>query len=58
MFFKYPHSSMQDMNLDWLLKVGKQADKDHEAQYYVCRSDHGRGNCGIPDFPKPAFYDV
>lgn len=29
MFFKYPHSSMQDMNLDWLLKVSKQADKDH-----------------------------
>lgn len=29
MFFEYPHSSMQDMNLDWLLKVGKQADKDH-----------------------------
>lgn len=30
MLFKYPHSSMQDMNLDWLLRVGKQADKDHE----------------------------
>ena len=35
MFFKYPHSSMQDMNLDWLLKVGKQADKDHEEWTHI-----------------------
>lgn len=35
MFFRYPHSSMQDMNLDWLLKVGKQADKDHEEWTHI-----------------------
>lgn len=35
MFFEYPHSSMQDMNLDWLLKVGKQADKDHEEWTHI-----------------------
>lgn len=35
MNFEYPHSSMQDMNLDWLLKVGKQADKDHEEWTHI-----------------------
>ena len=35
MFFEYPHSSMQDMNLDWLLKVGKQASKDHEEWTHI-----------------------
>lgn len=35
MFFKYPHSSTQYMNLDWLLKVGKQADKDHEEWTHI-----------------------
>ena len=30
MIFDYPHSSTQDMNLDWLLKVGKQAEEDHK----------------------------
>lgn len=30
MINNYPHSSMQDMNLDWLLEVGKQAHTDHE----------------------------
>ena len=25
----YPHSSMHDMNLDYVLKVSKQAEKDH-----------------------------
>lgn len=29
MINNYPHSSMQDMNLDWLLSVGKQAEEDH-----------------------------
>lgn len=29
MIYDYPHSSMQDMNLDWMLKVGKQAETDH-----------------------------
>lgn len=29
MIYDYPHSSMQDTNLDWLLKVGKQAETDH-----------------------------
>lgn len=35
MIFKYPNSSMQDMNLDWLLKVGEQADKDHEEWTHI-----------------------
>ena len=35
MFFRYPHSGSQDMNLDWLLKVGKQADKDHEEWTHI-----------------------
>lgn len=35
MFFKYPHSESQNMNLDWLLKVGKQADKDHEEWTHI-----------------------
>lgn len=35
MFFKYPRSSTQDMNLDWLLKVGKQADEDHEEWTHI-----------------------
>ena len=35
MFYNYPHSSIQDMNLDWLLKVGKQADKDHEEWTHI-----------------------
>lgn len=35
MFFNYPHSSMQDMNLDWLIKIGKQADKDHEEWTHI-----------------------
>lgn len=26
----YPHSSMQDMNLDYLLKVANQAGEDHK----------------------------
>lgn len=30
MNYNYPHGSMQDMNLDWLLQVGKQAHEDHE----------------------------
>lgn len=35
MFFRYPHSGSQNMNLDWLLKVGKQADKDHEEWTHI-----------------------
>jgi len=35
MFFRYPHSNSQYMNLDWLLKVGKQADKDHEEWTHI-----------------------
>lgn len=35
MFFRYPHSGSQDMNLDWLLKVGKQADNDHEEWTHI-----------------------
>lgn len=35
MFFRYPHSGSQDMNLDWLLKVGKQVDKDHEEWTHI-----------------------
>lgn len=31
----YPHSSMQDMNLDWLLEVGKQADIDHNEWTHI-----------------------
>lgn len=30
MISTYPHSSMQDMNLDYLLKVAKQAGEDHK----------------------------
>ena len=35
MIFIYPHSGSQDMNLDWLLKVGKQADEDHEEWTHI-----------------------
>ena len=35
MFFNHPHSSMQDMNMDWLLKVGKQVYKDHEEWTHI-----------------------
>lgn len=35
MFFRYPHSGSHEMNLDWLLKVGKQADKDHEEWTHI-----------------------
>ena len=35
MFFRYPHSGSQDMNLDWLLKVSKQADMDHEEWTHI-----------------------
>lgn len=27
MFFNYPHSSMQDMNLDWLIKISKESNE-------------------------------
>lgn len=27
MIYKYPHSSMQDMNLDWLLKISKESNE-------------------------------
>lgn len=27
MFFEYPHSSMQDMNLDWLIKISKESNE-------------------------------
>lgn len=27
MFYKYPHSSMQDMNLDWLIKISKESNE-------------------------------
>ena len=30
MIFTYPHSSMKDMNLDYVLKVAKQAENDHK----------------------------
>lgn len=35
MFFRYPHSESHDINLDWLLKVGKQAYKDHEEWTHI-----------------------
>lgn len=35
MINRYPHGSMQDMNLDWLLKVGKQADIDHNEWTHI-----------------------
>ena len=27
MIFNYPHSSMQDMNLDWLIKISKESNE-------------------------------
>lgn len=27
MFYNYPHSSMQDMNLDWLIKISKESNE-------------------------------
>lgn len=27
MIYKYPHSSMQDMNLDWLIKISKESNE-------------------------------
>ena len=27
MFYKYPHSSMQDMNLDWVIKISKESNE-------------------------------
>lgn len=27
MIYEYPHSSMQDMNLDWLIKISKESNE-------------------------------